>query len=132
METTRAVATTGCKAVNRSGKPCGCAAEQSGSGYCWFHNPAKIAERKAVRSAGGRARHNRSLTTADGGPVRLRTIDDVLTGLETVAGDLQGLENSISRAGALTRCFQAAGQLIQAAELETRLQRLEAAIGGDS
>ena len=72
------------------------------------------------------------MTAADGGPVRLRTIDDVLTGLETVAGDLQGLENSISRAGALTRCFQAAAGVLQMAEVETRLQRLEAAIGGDS
>ena len=64
--------------------------------------------------------------------MKLETVQDILQGLGGVVSDLQLLENSVSRAGALTRCFQAAGQLIQAAELETRLQRLEAAIGSDS
>ena len=129
--TTMPTTTSRCSAKNSRGKPCGCAPE-TGSELCFFHNPARIADRRAAQGAGGRARHGRKLAGADGGPVKLETVQDILQGLGGVVSDLQLLENSVSRAGALTRCFQAAGQLIQAAELETRLQRLEAAIGSDS
>ena len=64
--------------------------------------------------------------------MKLETVQDILQGLGGVVSDLQSLENSVSRAGALTRAYQAAGGIIQQVEIETRLQRLEAAIGGDS
>ena len=130
--TTMGGTTTGkCSAKNSRGQPCGCA-PLSGSDRCFFHDPKAGADRRQAQSSGGRARHNRSLTTAGAPSVKLETVQDILQGLGGVVNDLQSLENSVSRAGALTRAYQAAGQIIQQVEIETRLQRLEAAIGGDS
>lgn len=116
-----------CRARNVRGEPC--SAPANASGYCFWHDPARAADRTAARARGGRARHGRTIGEI-GGPrererVSLRTIDDVLALLERTASDLLLLENSINRARALASVAGEAGRLVAAYGFEERLRALE-------
>jgi hypothetical protein len=132
METTTA---RQCQARNKRGEPCN-AQIGTGSDYCFHHDPAKAAERKAARSKGGFARHGRKLgknvRTFDEmrPPTQIRTVDDVMTLLEKGVHDLFSLENSVSRARALGTLAMAALKALEVGEYETRLAALEKSSNG--
>ena len=120
-----------CTATNKNGKPCAGYARPD-SLCCWAHDPALAARRQAGRSAGGRARHGRKLAATtfsdDRGPVRICTVTDILSLLERAAHDLMTLENSISRARALTGVAVAALKALEVGEIENRIAVLEGAV----
>ena len=49
---------TGCKEPTKAGKPC--SAAQYKDGYCRWHHPDLVEQRRAERAAGGQARSNRA------------------------------------------------------------------------
>jgi len=102
----------------------------SGSRYCFFHDPTRSAERRQARSAGGRARHGRSLNGGQGGDVVvLASVADVVLLLERAARDLLSLENSISRARALAYVGSIAVKALEVGDLEERISALEQKLG---
>lgn len=129
--------TTGraCQHLKRDGGQCQAAA-QAESDYCFWHDPARAAERAAARKAGGKARHGRQIGAT--GPVkatpaiRLETVEDVRALLEQTANDLLTLENSINRARTIVALAGVALKALEVGEIEARLAAIEAQMrGGD-
>ena len=120
-----------CKATNKRGGPCGAYALH-GSAYCVAHCPSKAVERKAWRSAGGRARHNRTLGTVATGDqgVKLGSVGDVVQLLEVAVRDVLTLENSIGRARAVGYLAGIAVRALEVSDLEQRIAVLERKVGG--
>lgn len=112
-----------CAARTRAGEPCG-ARPVTGSPYCWAHAPELARKRTEARQRGGKASHG----LGDGPPpeVRLRAASDVLSLLETAAGDCLAMKPSERRARALAYVAQAALRAVEVAELEGRIEALEA------
>lgn len=121
--------TTTCQGTNRRGEPCSATPQENG--WCFFHDPDREGDRRASARRGGKARQGRTISTPGGGSVTLRTVDDVLSYLEEIAGNLATLENSVARAGAQCRVAQQALAAIVDHELEQRLEALEGVIHGD-
>jgi len=128
-----------CKAANKQGEPCQSPARESG--YCWAHDPAVAADRAAARSAGGLARHGR--TVKQGRAIRhiiendsaqqTITIEgprDVLRLINQAIADALSMEVSLNRARTLGSLAETAIRVFQAVELEARLTALESMIGG--
>lgn len=66
-----------CAATTASGSPC-LAAAQAGSEFCYFHDPAKAAEREVARRAGGHQRSRPAAVLDAGTPAKdLKTVGDV-------------------------------------------------------
>ena len=120
-----------CKATNKRGDPCG-AYSLLDSDFCFAHCPSKAAARKAARSAGGRARHGRSLgavATGDQG-VKLGSVGDVVALLQETVRDVLTLENSIGRARAVGYLAGIAVRALEVSDLEQRIAVLERKVGG--
>lgn len=114
-----------CKANTKAGQRCQAWAV-SDSDYCFMHDPASAKARAQARAAGGRARHGRRVgVTGDGDPVSLASVGDVLDLLQRTARDLFKLENSVSRARAVTSLCTAALKVFEVGELEERIAALE-------
>lgn len=112
-------------ATTRAGRPCA-SPPLRGSDYCFAHDPAMAAERKAARSKGGRARHGRQLGAAGGGrPVEVRTLGEVVALLERAINDALGLENSLQRARTVGYLAGVMIKALEAGELEERLAEVE-------
>ncbi len=124
MVTTGNPANNRCQALTRKGEPCRGYRVQ-GSRFCFWHAPSRARQRKAARSAGGRARHGRSLVTTSQGPVEIRSIADVVELLGTVVNDVLLLENSVARARALGSLASVLVGALRDGELERRLLALE-------
>lgn len=114
-----------CVETRKDGQPCHAYA-CAGSDYCFVHDPAKAAERKAARTKGGRARHGRKVGVAEFlGHRQFRSMADMTALLEIAVQQTLRLENSVSRnrcLGYLARCW---ADLHEAGELEERLAALE-------
>ena len=124
------MATTGrpCKAENLRGEPCGAYA-MAQSEYCFHHDPARAAERKAARSKGGRARHGRNLVSGgNSGPTTIESVEDVVDLLARTINDVLTLENSVQRARAIGYLAGVIVKALEAAELEDRVAALETAL----
>lgn len=96
-----------------------------------MHDPALRAQRKAARSAGGKARHHRHITWADEeirAAVRIRSVADVLALLERATVDELRLENSHNRNRTIASLATAALKALEVGELERRLEALEAQV----
>mgnify|MGYP001209082720 CR=1 FL=1 len=132
MTSTARLASQGglCKATRKDGQAC-CAYSLLDSDFCFAHDPTKAAARKAARSAGGRARHGRTLKTTSTGDqgVRLGSVADVVELLEGAVADLLALENSVARARAVGYLAGIAVRALEIAELEDRIGRLEDKVG---
>ena len=116
---------TRCQAASRDGSPC--SARPSASGWCLWHDPACVEERRQNSIKGGKAKSNRvrarksaialAMTPAELGGV----LSAVLR--QTIAGELEtGVANAaanISRAMITVR---------EATETEARLDALEEAV----
>ena len=119
-----------CKASRKDGQAC-CAYSLLDSEFCFAHCPDRAAERKAARSAGGRARHGRSfgaVATGDQG-VKLGSVGDVVQLLETAVRDVLTLENSIGRARCVGYLAGIAVKALEVSDLEDRIASLEAKVG---
>lgn len=129
-----------CAARNKTGRPCQAPA-LADSKWCYFHDPRWKDRRREARSAGGKARHGRSVTdnamrallaVSDELAVKgelpiitLRNPNDLMALVERAANDLLKLENSVSRAKALGGLAAIAGQLWQLAILEREVETLK-------
>ena len=114
-----------CKATRKDGKPCeGWAG--ANSEYCFAHDPALAAERKAARSKGGHARHGRRITTQGSNePAGIATVADVVDLLGRAINDTLALENSIARGRCLGYLAGVVVKALEASELEMRVTALE-------
>ncbi|MCK4314827.1 MAG: hypothetical protein KAX24_03560 [Anaerolineae bacterium] len=114
-----------CQAITKNGTPCQAYA-LDGSDYCFHHDPAQAARRRAARSKGGLARHGRHIgPVGQAEPVELDTMADVATLLRQAINDTLNLENSLQRArtiGYLSGLFIKA---LDMAALEQRVIALE-------
>lgn len=113
-----------CQALNRHNEPCNAAAGKDG--FCYFHSPARAVDRLKSTSAGGKARHNRTLAPSE--PVKAKTTADVLTILEQAIGDALALENSLARARTIGYLALATLKTIEVNEFDARLAALEIAL----
>lgn len=112
-----------CEKVKRSGERCAANA-QSGSRWCFFHDPTKAAERTAARRAGGNAARTVVLS-GDVTDVPLESIADVVALLaETI--------NRVRRLPLDTRVANCLGYLaghmvtaLKESDLEQRIVELE-------
>lgn len=117
-----------CKATTKAGKPCRAWAME-GSDYCYMHNPATAAERKAAQARGGKARHGRHLETGgDPDELQLEGVADTLAILATAIKDTARLENSVARNRALGYLASVALKAFEITELEERMEALERAL----
>ena len=120
-----------CKATKRDGRPCQ-AWSVAGSEFCFWHDPARAADRARASANGGHARHGRHLvSTDDGEPVSVADVADVLALLERAVNDVLTLENSIARARALGYLAGAALRALEVGQLEQRLEALEVILNED-
>lgn len=98
----------------------------AGSEYCWAHDPARTAERRAAQRQGGRTRTGRKAAEGEAEPVPLRSVEEIRGLIEQAAGDVLTLEPSIARARTLGYLASTAAGLLETADLEARLEALEA------
>ena len=113
-----------CKETRKDGLPCqGWAG--ANSEYCFAHDPALAAERKAARAKGGRARHGRRIVQGGNEPVRVATVADVVDLLGRAINDTLALENSIARGRCLGYLAGVVVKALEASELEMRVTALE-------
>ena len=113
-----------CEAMNQAGGPSGAQALVS-SVFCFMHDPARAPDRAEARRRGG---FNRRTAPSLPGPlaVCLGDLDSVKAMLERVMLDTLALENSARRSRTVGYLIGIALKLYEAAEVEERLQALEA------
>ncbi len=108
-----------CKASRADGQPCqGKAGE---TGYCFAHDPALRAKRKAAYATGGRNK----ATTARVIKLLPSTLKPVLEQLFLALEEVHAGELDPRQAGAMASLASAIGRLYETAQLEERLQKLE-------
>ena len=120
-----------CKADTKRGKPCGAWAV-NGSDFCFWHDPARVEERRAARAKGGKARHARCIGNAgDVEAVAIESAADTLPILAEAINAVRGLENSIARGRCIGYLCGVVIKAFEVTELEARVAVLEQqAIGG--
>ena len=113
-----------CKARRQDGAVCQSAA-LLGSDFCYFHDPAKAAERKEAQALGGRQHRIRTLNAA--------TPDVKMEGCGDVVALISETINQVRKGVIDPRVANAVGYLanvlikaFERDELETRIERLEA------
>ena len=98
------------------------------STYCFWHDPDHAQEAAEARRLGG-LRRKREHTVAGAYDVEgLDSIPKIRRVVEIATLDTLGLENSVARNRTLIASATAAARLVEVAELEDRLQALEAAV----
>jgi Family of unknown function (DUF5763) len=115
-----------CRAARKDGSPCVTPARESG--YCFAHDPALAAKRKAAHYAGGvnkgAGRRLAKLTPHSLKPV-LTALFEALQGLQD--GTIEPRQGSAMAAvaGAIVRCYETAQLEAALAETQARLAALE-------
>lgn len=114
-----------CQATTKRGQPCQSPA--GADGFCFWHSPARAAQRAAARSKGGKARHGRAITylPAEETEISLKSAEDVLALIERAANDALKLERSLSRSRTLGSLAAVALKAVEVTELEARIAALE-------
>ena len=116
-----------CKAKSLKGRPCQAHAVK-GSQFCFIHDPASGAARAKARKRGGERRRIPHCGTAEGVPVHIRTLEDVLAVLDYALAEAMPLENSVQRGRLLVALSGAFVEAIKTGELESRLEAIESAL----
>src|SRR5947209_4859301 len=115
-----------CRATRRDGQPC-TAPVLGGGEYCFAHDPARQAERRAARERGGQHK----ATGARLGklvPATLRPVlATLLAALDEVHGDGEGPTITPAQASAMASLAGAIVKVYQVGTLEERLAALEEA-----
>ena len=117
---------TTCQATKADGSSCQAAA-LAGSGFCFFHDPAKAAERQAAQSSGGS--QNRVRTLAPDTPDV--SVDDCGTAVRLLSDTI----NQVRKGQIDPRVANAVGYLsnilikaLEQTEMEKRIEGLEALV----
>ena len=117
-----------CQATTQTGAPCHAFAV-AGSDYCFHHDPAHAAQRRAARRKGGRARHGRLIgPIRPPEPVTLETMRDVTLLLKRTINETLQLENSLHRARTIGYLAGFVLKALEMTTLEERVAALEAAL----
>ena len=100
------------------------------SEYCYFHDPATVAQRRASRAKGGRARHGRNLGAVDTGPepVTIKRAADVLPILAAEINELRALERSVQRSRCIGYLCGVVVKVFDVTENAERFAALESAL----
>ncbi len=114
-----------CGATRRDGQPCGAAARASG--FCFSHDPALEAERRAARTLGGQNKSTAIRAEHTPLPSYLKPVlGSVLAAIRDVrAGTLSPAQGS-----SIAALAGVAVRLVTAGQLEERLSALEAQTEG--
>ncbi len=129
-----------CSATRRDGAPCAAppSAVDAATGFCWAHNPAKRAARRAARAKGGRGKATaaRRAARAKGGrgkataaraekllPSHMRP---VLGAVFAALRDVRSGTITPAQASAIASLAGAAVKVYQVGRLEERIADLEA------
>jgi len=107
-------------------------APMHGSRFCFWHDPAKAAERATARSKGGKARHGRAIRHIPGedGDIALQTAGDILGLLEREINAVLRLEPGHRRARTIGYLAGIGLRALETSELAARIEALEAATFG--
>ncbi len=118
----------GCTYQRYDGRPCR-ATPMKDMPHCFWHAPETADEAAEARRLGGLHRRKKRTVAAIYGVGGLRTVDDYLGLLETVAIETMALENSIARNRAVAGMVGTGLKLLEIGEHEERIVALEAASG---
>ena len=102
-----------------------------GTDYCFFHDPATVAQRRASRAKGGRARHGRDLGPVGAGdpePVTIKRAADVLPILASEINELRALERSVQRSRCIGYLCGIVVKVFDVTENAERFAALESAL----
>ena len=94
--------------------------------HCFWHSPEHQDEVAEARRLGGQRRKRERIVSGVYDLEGLDTIPKIRRILEVAVLDTLGLENSINRSRALASLATAAARLLEAGELEERVEALEA------
>jgi hypothetical protein len=126
----RRTTVTRCKAKKPDGTRCN-SSVLPGSNFCFFHDPAKAAERRGAQALGGRQNRLKTLYSR-ASDMKIRDCGDVVTLMSEAI-------NQVRKGAIDPRVANAVGYLVNVVikaleqdELETRIERLEALLGGRS
>ncbi len=122
------VASRACKATTNAGQQCGAPPLREGQ-YCRLHDPEMAEEVQEARRLGGHRRKREATLAAVYDFEGLDSIQHIRRFLEVGAFDLLGLDPSINKSRAISGLAQVAARLLEAGELEERLEAVEAALG---
>lgn len=114
---------TACQAVKLDGSRCQAAALQ-GSGFCFFHDPAKAAERQAAQSHGGSQNRMKTLD-ADAPDVKVETCQDVVALVSETINQVRKGQLDPRVANAVGYLANVLIKAVEQGELEDRLTDLE-------
>jgi hypothetical protein len=119
------VVRAGCAQPMPDGRRCRAPVLRDGR-FCFWHDPDKADEVAEARRLGGhRRRRERTLAVAYD-LAGLGSIEAIRRILEVAIFDALGLDNSVARARVLIAGSLAAAKLLEAGELEERIEALEA------
>jgi hypothetical protein len=116
-----------CKAKTSKGKPCNVPASESG--FCFTHDPDRVAERAAARRLGGFNRRTAARVSGDE-PIKIEGMADVLKLINAVIADVWQLDNSPARGRVMLSCADTAIKALTMTDLEARIAALEQAKRG--
>ena len=119
-----AVGTRRCKALNQARQPCGQAPLKAAE-YCLWHSPEHVAEAAEARRLGGLRRRREKTVGVVYEVGDLNSVADIQRLVKIAVVDTLSLENSIARSRALAYLAQTALKVLEAGELEDRVERLE-------
>lgn len=114
-----------CQGTNATGEPCS-ARPVLADGYCYWHSPARAAERAENNRKGGQARSNKARTrkayiTGDLSLLEVRGL------LSVALKDVLNGDCEPGRAQAAASVARAIASITEVADIEVRLAALEAA-----
>ena len=114
-----------CAGRNRDGGACGARPLREGE-LCFFHDPVCATEAASGRKLGGLHRRRESTVVAAFDLEGLDTIEGAQRLLEVATTDTLGLPNSPARSKILIQLFYASIRLVDVADIDARVERLEA------
>ena len=118
----------GCSYIRPEGRPCR-AWPMRDEPYCFWHSPDREEDAAEAQRLGGLRRRRERTVSGAYDFTGLGSVEAIRRILEIATVDALGLENSVARARVLTSAAMAATKLLEAGELEARIQALEAASG---
>ena len=117
-----------CAGRQRDGRQCG-APPMRGEKYCLFHSPEHAEDAAEARRLGGLRRRREKTVSGAYAFEGLDSVAAIRRILDIAVLDALGLDNSLARSRTLIAAAQAATRLLEAGELESRINALEAALG---
>jgi hypothetical protein len=118
---------TACSATTRAGQPCAAPPLREGR-FCASHDPEYADTMQQARTLGGQRRRKEVAVGAAYDFEGLHTVPQIRRLIEVAVIDTLSLENSVSRSRAIAYLAHTAAQLLEAGELEQRLERIEQAL----